>query len=78
MFTDLKHLLSRNPLKPPYRVAQRASKDTHAAALQWIGFTGGLHALGHDGRGFAFDNELPQHRLFLERYALGSRWVTNE
>jgi ergothioneine biosynthesis protein EgtB len=77
MLTDLKHLLSRNPLKPAYGDAQRMRGDLPIAALQWINCAGGLHEIGHDGREFAFDNELPKHCVFLERYALGSRLITN-
>ena len=80
MLTDLKHLLSRNPLKPAYRAKgneRPARARQSAAALQWIHYSGGLHATGHDGGGFAFDNELPRHRVFVEDHALGSRLVTN-
>jgi formylglycine-generating enzyme required for sulfatase activity len=37
----------------------------------------GLRAVGHTGDGFAFDNELPRHRAFLEPYQLATRLVTN-
>ena len=77
MLTDLKHLLSRNPLKPAYRVTPFVPTNMPAAALQWIAFSGGLQALGHDGDEFSFDNELPRHRVFLENYVLASRLVTN-
>ena len=77
ILTDLKHLLSRNPLKPAYRRAPPVRERAAAAALRWINCGEGLRALGHDGRGFAFDNELPRHRVFVERHALASRLVTN-
>ncbi|MDD3652394.1 SUMF1/EgtB/PvdO family nonheme iron enzyme, partial [Immundisolibacter sp.] len=32
--------------------------------------------IGHDGRGFAFDNEAPRHRVLLEPYRLADRPVT--
>lgn len=78
MLTDLKHLLSRNPLKPAYRNARPAvTADSVAATLRWVNCPGGLHAIGHEGNGFAFDNELPRHRVFIEAHALASRVVTN-
>ncbi len=77
MLTDLKHLLSRNPLKPAYRNAMGESVAESAASLRWIDCPGGLHSAGHDGAGFAFDNEQPRHRVFIERHALASRLVTN-
>jgi ergothioneine biosynthesis protein EgtB len=33
--------------------------------------------IGHDGIGFAFDNETPRHRQYLDAFALASRPVTN-
>jgi len=36
----------------------------------------GLRAIGHDGAGFAYDNEGPRHREFVAPFALASRPVT--
>jgi len=77
MLTDLKHLLSRNPLKPAYREVNRVRKAESAGALHWVDCPGGLYSIGHDANGFAFDNESPRHRVFIEDYALASRPVTN-
>ena len=74
--TDIKHLLSTNPRLPAYHsVACRPDSD--APPLGWLSFQGGLRAVGHTGNGFAFDNELPRHRTFLEPYHLATRLVTN-
>ncbi|MGO8670648.1 MAG: ergothioneine biosynthesis protein EgtB [Capsulimonadaceae bacterium] len=45
--------------------------------MNWVDFDGGLVWIGHDGGGFAFDNEGPCHQVFLQPYALGSRLVTS-
>ncbi|MEQ8516286.1 MAG: SUMF1/EgtB/PvdO family nonheme iron enzyme, partial [Chromatocurvus sp.] len=37
----------------------------------------GVCEIGHDGVGFAFDNEAPRHRTFLHSHALAHRLVTN-
>ena len=42
-----------------------------------VKFPGGLHDIGHAGDGFAFDNESPRHKVYLEPFELGSRLVTN-
>ncbi len=42
----------------------------------WLAFPGGLHWIGHDGSGFAFDNEGPQHRVYLEPFRIASRAAT--
>jgi len=73
--TDIKHLFSRNPLFPAY--APPAAQASKSFELHWSEFAGGLVELGHDGTGFAFDNETPRHRVFLQPYRLASRLVTN-
>ena len=77
ILTDVLHMLSCNPLAPAYSTDASDSAETTAAPLTWIGFAGGLVELGHDGSGFAFDNETPRHRHYLERFAVASRPVTN-
>jgi len=75
LLTDLKHLFSRNPLDPVYRAAREAPTAA-AAPLSWHGYAEGVHRLGHGGDGFAFDNEGPQHRVFIGAFELASRPVT--
>lgn len=79
--TDIKHLLSCNPLWPAYAPRGEGvgspAADTSAGALVWHSFDGGLTDIGHAGDSFAFDNEGPRHRVFLQPYALASRLVTN-
>ncbi|MCS0612708.1 ergothioneine biosynthesis protein EgtB [Massilia kyonggiensis] len=76
ILTDVKHLLSRNPLYPAY-VDSPLPASSPAEPLAWIGFDGGLAEIGHAGDGFAFDNESPRHRQYLQPFALASRLVTN-
>ncbi len=45
--------------------------------LQFVEFVGGLVEVGFAGNGFCYDNELPRHRVWLERFALADRLVTN-
>ncbi len=76
ILTDIKHLFSFNPLHPVYQ-PNHAEDSTSIAKLEWLDFSGGLVTLGHDGNGFAFDNEGPAHKVFLAPYKLASRTVTN-
>ncbi len=71
LLMDVKHLLSLNPLKPAYRAA--VPPRGNAEALAWRDVEGGMVEVGHDGQGFAFDNEGPRHRVWLEPFALASR-----
>ncbi|MBX6365315.1 MAG: ergothioneine biosynthesis protein EgtB [Gemmatimonadetes bacterium] len=76
MLTDIKHVFSVNPLRPAYREAA-AARSGPAPALEWVEFPEGLHWIGWAGPGFAYDNEGPRHRQFVEPFALASRLVTN-
>ncbi|MFI5001428.1 MAG: ergothioneine biosynthesis protein EgtB [Reyranellales bacterium] len=71
LLMDAKHLLSLNPLRPAYRAAVLPKGGV--GALAWRDFEGGMVEVGHDGQGFAFDNEGPRHRVWLEPFALASR-----
>jgi ergothioneine biosynthesis protein EgtB len=76
ILTDLKHLLACNPLDPVYRPQWPLTRVV-AVAPNWIEQPGGLVSVGHQGEGFAFDNELPRHAVHLRPFALGNRLVTH-
>ncbi len=76
ILTDLKHMLARNPLRPAYQT-QWPLTPIRARARTWVGFAGGLHEIGHAGAGFAFDNETPRHKVWLEDYEIASHPVTH-
>jgi ergothioneine biosynthesis protein EgtB len=76
LVTDLKHLFSFNPLYPVYRARAAAGEGGGPADPTWAEFESGVREIGHAGGGFAFDNETPRHRVFLEPFALASRAVT--
>jgi ergothioneine biosynthesis protein EgtB len=72
---DAKHMLAQSPLRPIY--------DSGAPGLRmqteqpsWREFEGGIYEIGHEGTGFAFDNEGPRHRVWLEPFALATWPVT--
>jgi len=73
---DIKHVLSLNPLSPAYAEASAGRPAEKAPPIQWLLFDGGLVEIGHEGPGFAFDNEGPRHRVWLEPFQLASRLST--
>lgn len=75
ILTDLKYCFALNPLKPAFRGDLPLSTGS-APALRFEEQPPGLREIGHAGGGFAFDNESPRHRVYLEPFALGSRLVT--
>lgn len=76
LLTDVKHLLAQNPIAPAYD-GDAMTPEAPPGPLAFLDFDGGLIEIGHDGRGFAFDNELPRHRSYVAPFALASRLVTN-
>jgi ergothioneine biosynthesis protein EgtB len=76
LLTDIKHALSLNPLLPDYAPAA-APQGQRSGAMGWDEHPGGIARIGHESEGFAFDNEGPAHRVFVEPFALAYRLVTN-
>ena len=72
---DIKHVFSINPLLPAYQAPQ-PRRQVAPAPVDWVEFAGGLVEIGHDGGGFAFDNEGPRHKVWLEPFRLASRPVS--
>lgn len=77
LLTDIKLNFSANPLAPAYRDDLPATPPATAPPLHWIALPGGIHEIGHSGSGFAYDNEKPRHRVYLNAFRLASRPVTN-
>jgi ergothioneine biosynthesis protein EgtB len=76
ILTDVKHLLSLNPLGPAYLAQPADAAAAAAPPLRWLDFAGGLVEIGHAGEGFAFDNETPRHRVWLQPFQLANRPVS--
>ncbi|WGM31445.1 ergothioneine biosynthesis protein EgtB [Brevundimonas sp. NIBR11] len=75
---DLLHLMSKSPLDPAaYAAEPRPGGPLRTARGGQTRFEGGLVDIGHDGHGFAFDNEGPRHREWLEPFLLDHDLVTN-
>jgi ergothioneine biosynthesis protein EgtB len=79
ILADVKHGLALNPLRPAYRETRNSESTLPKTAptMKWHSFPGGVYPVGFEGENFAFDNESPCHRVFLEPFRLASRLVTN-
>jgi ergothioneine biosynthesis protein EgtB len=77
LLTDIKLNLSTNPLRPAYRSDLHQTPKASAPHQHWIVFPGGVHEIGHQDDCFAYDNEKPRHRTYLNPFRLASRPVTN-
>ncbi|QOR38336.1 ergothioneine biosynthesis protein EgtB [Billgrantia diversa] len=78
LLMDIKHILAQNPLCPAYRDDLSPPLEDAPGELAWLGYPAGIRSIGDDLKsGFAYDNEGPVHRQFLEAFQLGNRPVTN-
>jgi ergothioneine biosynthesis protein EgtB len=78
LLTDIKHLLSKNPLLPAYTSKPLPAVPAHTPGpLRFLTCEGGVGEIGATGKHFCFDNETPRHRTLVEPYSLGERLVTN-
>ncbi len=77
LLTDIKHALHQNPLGPAMLDRHLDTASGPMANADWHSHPGGIAKIGHDGDGFAYDNEGPQHRVLLEPFALAPALVTN-
>ena len=82
LLMDIKHVLSCNPMCPAYLADKEPARAPAVPAAPapragaWLSHDGGLVEIGHDGAGFAFDNESPRHAVYLEPFALSATPVT--
>jgi ergothioneine biosynthesis protein EgtB len=76
ILTDLKHMLSCNPTRPPYQKSWPLT-PMHVSQRKWIPVAGGVREVGHDGNGFAFDNELPRHKVWLDPFEIASQPISH-
>jgi ergothioneine biosynthesis protein EgtB len=76
MLTDIKHVFWTNPMRPPY-TSRRVPAAGASPGAGWHAIDEGMYRVGHAGGGFAFDNEAPEHRVFVEGFRLASRLATN-
>jgi formylglycine-generating enzyme required for sulfatase activity len=74
--TDLKHMLSHNPLHPVY-VERLPNPAVDATPMGWSQFPERVYWIAHEGTDFTFDNEEKRHREFTQSFRLASRLVTN-
>ncbi|MEM6775648.1 MAG: ergothioneine biosynthesis protein EgtB [Pseudomonadota bacterium] len=78
LFTDIKFSLAANPLYPAFLASHDATQEPVSCGERaWDDFEGGLWEMGAAGGEFAFDNELPRHRVYLEDFEIARHLVSN-
>ncbi len=81
LITDILHAFAQNPTDPVYDASWRMPAATQI--LRSIGPRGfvdvpsGIHAVGHDGKSFCFDNETPLHDELIPDVRIARHLTTN-
>ena len=80
LLMDIKHVLFNNPVDSAYVEAPLALLAP-ARPMRMLEHEAGLVEVGYDSErpesgGFAFDNESPRHRVYLEPFRIADRLVT--
>ncbi|MDR9458151.1 MAG: ergothioneine biosynthesis protein EgtB [Salegentibacter sp.] len=76
LYTDIKYILGNNPLFPKYN-DQFKENPIEDFKAEWIKLSEGLYEIGHNTNDFCYDNELGQHKVFLDDFVISSKLLTN-
>lgn len=74
--SDIKYTFSTNPLYPKYCDVVFAEKHTPTRP-GFISIEEGTYEVGNSGLGFAYDNEIPKHKTYIQGFDISSRLVSN-
>lgn len=81
LLTDIKYILSTNPLAPAFLPATAyliTDLPATAGKLNFLDVPGGIYTIGYSGTGFCFDNEQAPHQVLLQDFKIADRLVTNK
>jgi ergothioneine biosynthesis protein EgtB len=80
LMTDIKYILGNNPLFPVYD-SSASQNDVSSISSnhhdKFITVEKGMYAIGFQGDGFCFDNELNRHPVYVSEYKISQWPVTN-
>ncbi|HEU4994426.1 MAG TPA: ergothioneine biosynthesis protein EgtB [Gemmatimonadaceae bacterium] len=91
MLTDIKHVFWMNPMRPAYLknsghgisdMGNGSSPDSPVPPISHLpspmsAVPEGVYQIGHTDPSFAFDNETPAHRVFIEPFSIARDLVSN-
>jgi len=77
MLTDIKHVLSCNPLQPAFDPNLPVPESRAVDDYSYAKGAAGIRQVGATGNHFCFDNETPRHDALLHEHRIGRRLVTN-
>lgn len=75
LVTDIKYIFANNPLMPVYRSeVDRETLPPKKPEMKQI--SGGVMCIGYEGDSFAWDNEKPAHRVYVDDFLISDSLVT--
>jgi ergothioneine biosynthesis protein EgtB len=76
LLTDILHAFAQNPTDPAYDADWQPPLPA-PGPRGFVDVPSGIHAVGHDGDGYCFDNETPRHDELIPRLRIARRLVSN-
>jgi ergothioneine biosynthesis protein EgtB len=76
MLTDILHAFAQNPTRPVYDKGWKPPRSARSSN-GLVDIPPGIHAVGHDGDGYSFDNEHPRHDVLIQPVRIARELVTN-
>jgi ergothioneine biosynthesis protein EgtB len=76
LLTDILHAFGQNPTDPVYDSAWQAPRVS-LGPRGFVDAPAGIHAIGHSGDGFCFDNETPFHDELIPEVRIARHLVNN-
>ncbi|MFD2564186.1 ergothioneine biosynthesis protein EgtB [Aquimarina rubra] len=77
LLTDIKYILGNNPLLPKYNDTFIENPKMESST-EYHTIDEGVYEIGYKGKDFCYDNELGVHKVFLQKYAIADKLVTNK
>jgi len=76
LLTDILHAFAQNPTDPAYDADWQMPRSSFGSR-GFVEVPAGIHAIGHDGEGYCFDNETPRHDELIAPMRIARHLVSN-
>ena len=76
LLTDILHAFAQNPTDPVYDAGWTPPRPTQGPR-GFVEVSSGIHAIGHEGEGFCFDNETPRHEELITEVRIARHLISN-
>jgi ergothioneine biosynthesis protein EgtB len=76
LITDILHAFAQNPTGPVYDASWKSPRGAQGPR-GFVDVPAGIHAVGHDGQGYRFDNETPRHDELIPNVRIARHLVSN-